>query len=157
MKFKFPILILATFILAVTACKKDENTPDNTCNDPNVACFKATIDGEAFEATGATGIIASPFMTITGTTVSTTVSLATVIKSKGTYNFNENEDVFSLVQDALTGSPKTYVGSSGTYSLTTVDTINNILMGTFELEMKDDDTGTTFVSITEGSFSVQYN
>jgi len=142
----------------ISACKKDNTDTFEPCNNPNSGCLRATIGGENFEGLAVSGAFNTPFFVIGGSTTNSSLSLGIMPKPVGTYNYDENENVFTYTENTTSMNPKKYMGKSGTYTFSTVDNTQKILIGTFDLVMEHEDSiGISTINLTNGSFSVSYD
>jgi len=154
------LLLVSFLIIAVTfsSCKKDETVQDVILSP---ASMTAKVNDTAWTAiTRATRhFAANNKFVITGTSTDGQVIVITVMgDTTGTYTSSTSIDSLSAQvgavwqPDASSPTEDNFVSQSGTVTLTTVDTENLKVSGTFSFELINTNLSTQ-KSITEGKFS----
>ncbi len=160
MKFKFILFFTVLSVIAIiSSCKKDDNTIQDTLL--STASMTAKVNDTVWSA--ATRITkhfaSSNKFVISGTSTDGQVIVITVMgDATGTYTSSTAIDSLSAQVGAVwqpdASSPTTnnYVSQSGTVTLSTVDTQNKKVSGTFSFDLVNTNLSTQ-KSITEGKFT----
>lgn len=161
-KFKHLSLILVTLCAIVfTSCENEPLEGEFIVEEPAGASgnFIATIDGEAFSATEVSAQILMGNLVISASDTSTRFGISISNKSECVFDLT---GISSVVQLSITGGPS-YTSSSlgggetsGTLEITSYDTDNLTVSGTFQfvgVEITPDGPGTETITVTEGSFT----
>ena len=155
-------LLLASFIIiafSISSCKKDDNTVQNTLLSS--ASMTAKVNDTVWTAiTRVTRHFATgQKFVITGTSSDGQVIVITILGDvAGTYSSSTSIDSLNAQVGAVwqpdASSPTTdnFVSQSGTVTITSVDTENLKISGTFSFDMINTNLSTQ-KSITEGKFS----
>jgi hypothetical protein len=156
-----PLVVLpGTFLLAVSSCSKSNNSTSN-------GSMTASINGTAWTANaGYSGeyIVAENLFDIAGAEIksSDTTAFQITIYSPITVNKSFNSDTTSTidVQYQVTGTGALYDGGAlaghSILTITSYDSTNFMIAGTFSGVLYNVNTGTDSVTVTGGTFSTSF-
>ncbi len=152
MKNTSAALLAAIFCFAFSSCNKDKNTNTN-------ANFTAKIDGTSFKAsttaaTRALGIIAIEGQSSDGGTIILRMADSGVHKYTMDIGSSSNVGAYTVNNDVsfTTNAGNDATQSGGTVTITSIDTVNKKLSGTFSMNVYRP-IDQTQKQITEGTFS----
>lgn len=156
-----PILVCVAFIFSLVSCTKELSRESPTHSLPNRGAFYATIDGQPWEGDSVRqAVVVNGTVTITGVS-KTGDALAMVLPElkTGEYTFNGQSDgyaVFTSLHDTsdlyLSNSLSDSSKAGGTVTVTSVDTTNQTVSGTFRFNLYQA-SNTTTKSVTAGVFT----
>jgi hypothetical protein len=139
----------------------DDNNDDNDDNDDSSTLFRATIDGDLYEPANSSATIVNGITNVTGIdTNGETITITIVSDQVGTYSldfdgsstistglaYKENSDA---TESYLSGN--TIDNSTGSIEITSIDTTNNLISGTFYATARNGSGAS--VTITSGEFT----
>ncbi len=163
-----PLLFLLIPLLVVLgSCTKEVSKEDSTHNSTNSGNFYATIDGKPWQGDSLQqAIVTAGIVTITGIgKTQEEMSIVLPALQTGVYAINSQSAGFALYTSLKEGVAELYLSNTstdpskagGTVSLTTIDTVNKTLSGTFQFKLYQE-SNTTTKTVTEGVFkNIPYN
>jgi hypothetical protein len=156
-----PILVCLAFIFSLASCTKELSRENPTHSLPNRGTFYATIDGQSWNGDSIQqAVVADGALTITGVS-QTGDALAIVLPGlqTGVYALNAQSAGYALFTN-LQDTSNLYLSNSiadssragGIVSLTSVDTVNKTVSGTFRFNLYQGSNATS-KSVTAGVFT----
>jgi hypothetical protein len=153
LKFFFLSLILISFI----ACTKEMSKEGSNGTGPVKGDFYATIGGSLWNADSLQMVIGgSDGVSINGLSrTGDQISIILPTFETGTYTLNAQSASYALYANLLTTATNVYVSNSGTaggtVTISSIDTINKVLSGSFQLTLTNPGDNSTR-TITNGVF-----
>ena len=157
MKSRLTPNLLAAFLFMLVACSKEVSKENGNGTGPVNGDFYATIDGGQWNADSIQLVlVSSDGVSITG--ISKTggqISMVLPVFKTGTYTLGAQSLSYALYGNLLTDVTHVYVSNSGTaggtITITSIDSINHLVSGTFQFTLKNPADNST-KTITKGIF-----
>lgn len=157
---KLTLLYLLIATLCFTACGDDSDNPEPQNSDPFIT---AQIDGADFtadtilaESDDFDGAAEDVVIAIAGTDSNTNLTIG--------FLFPEREDVIGSTEVDADNAGLIFSDEAGNafitegdFTINELDTVANLVTGTFSFTATNEDDATDTYSITEGEFRVNYN
>ena len=158
MKSRVITNLLFILLFSFLACKKESSIENGSGTGPADGDFYSTIDGNLWNADSVQLILVnSSGVSITG--ISKTggqLSIVLPAFKTGTYTFGGQSLSYAIYGNLLTNQTNVYVSNietaGGTTTITSIDTINHLVSGTFEFTLMNPADNTT-KTITKGIFN----
>ncbi len=144
----FLFLLFGLVIGLVSACKDDDDT-DNNNNTPSMT---AKVGSTSFTASSITAVATSNVVAITGTSGTSIIALGLPLGATGQQNITLTSAPTTAI---YTEGSTVYTGYTGSINVSSWDTTNKTVKGTFSFSAQILTTGAEKV-ITEGTFTATY-
>jgi hypothetical protein len=163
MKSHQVLFILTGFLFSLGSCTKEFSYENPALNQSGSGNFYATIDGEPWQADSLQMAIVADSGIVTITGISKTqdeISMVLPGFQKGVYAVNGQSVGFALFTSLQVTAADLYLTNTstdaskagGTVSLTTIDTVNKTISGTFQFNLYQE-TNMTTKTVTGGVFN----
>jgi|KBSSwiStaDraftv2_1062776.scaffolds.fasta_scaffold218960_2 hypothetical protein len=154
MKSLLKYCLSAAFLLGIFSCTK-EMSQENGHNAIVQGDFYATIDGFQWDADSIQNVETNYNVTVLTGISKTGGQISMVLPGfkTGTYILNETSSPYAFYVNKLVDATAGYISNTfnagGTVNITSIDTVNHLISGNFELTLIDPYTNKT-VSVTKG-------
>ena len=141
MKSRLHLFLVPLIVLSFIACSKEVSKENGHGLAPGVGDFYATIDGNLWNADSLQLVlVSSDGVSINGLSkTGDQVSMLLPIFKVGSYTLNAQSVSYALYANLLDNVANVYVSNSGTaggtVNITSIDTINHLVSGTFQLTL----------------------